>query len=199
MRLPLYFSTTKGEMNMVNKMTAMVIGAIGMAAVSAVMSVVDMVQNARTRRSLKRGIEKVEEMSDNQIADAMIEKAVAKSADRKVDRYMADTEDAVLRTARKDLEIQARNAVVNAANEIRESTSTEIARQVAMLDIEQLKKRVCDQAEKDVLKKFDHCLDDSLKKFQDQLDNTRKIYEGLTRAMAEKKEGEQGFKFVVMS
>lgn len=184
---------------MVNKMMVLAIGAIGLAAASAVMSTVDMIRNAKARNALRKGIEKVEELSDNQIADAMIEKAVAKSADRKVDRYMADTEDAVLRTARKDLEIQARNAVVNAANEIRESTSTEIARQVAMLDIEQLKKRVCDQAEKDVLKKFDHCLDESLKKFQDQLDNTRKIYEGLTRAMAEKKEGEQGFKFVVMS
>lgn len=184
---------------MVNKLTALVIGAIGLAAAAATMSVIDMVQNAKARRQLTKGIEKVEELSDNQIADAMIEKAVAKSADRKVDRYMADTEDAVLRTARKDLEIQARNAVVNAADEIRESASTEIARQVALLDIEQLKRRVCDQAEKDVLKKFDHCLDDSLKKFQDQLDNTRKIYEGVTRAMAEKKEGEQGFKFVVMS
>lgn len=184
---------------MVNKLTALVIGAIGVAVASATVSIVNFIQDAKTRKSLRKGIEKVEEMSDNQIADAMIEKAVAKSADRKVDRYMADTEDAVLRTARKDLEIQARNAVVNAADEIRESASTEIARQVAMLDIEQLKRRVCDQAEKDVLKKFDHCLDDSLKKFQDQLENTRKIYEGITRAMAEKKEGEQGFKFVVMS
>lgn len=184
---------------MVNKMMVLAIGAIGLAAASAVMSTVDMIRNSKARNALRKGIEKVEELSDNQIADAMIEKAIAKSADRKVDRYMADTEDAVLRTARKDLEIQARNAVVNAADEIRESASTEIARQVALLDIEQLKRRVCDQAEKDVLKKFDHCLDDSLKKFQDQLDNTRKIYEGLTRAMAEKKEGEQGFKFVVMS
>ena len=182
-----------------NKLTGLAIGAIGIALVSATVSVINFIQDSRTRKALKKGLEKVEEMSDNQIADAMIEKAVAKSADRKVDRYMADTEDAVLRTARKDLEIQARNAVVNAADEIRESASSEIARQVAMLDIEQLKHRVCEQAEKDVLKKFDHCLDDSLKKFQDQLDNTRKIYEGVTRAMAEKKEGEQGFKFVVMS
>lgn len=182
-----------------NKLTVLVAGAVVVAVGSATMTIVNFIQDAKTRKSLRRGIEKVEELSDNQIADAMIEKAVAKSADRKVDRYMADTEDAVLRTARKDLEIQARNAVVNAANEIRESTSVEISRQVAMLDIEQLKKRVCDKAEEDVLKKFDHCLDDSLKKFQDQLENTRKIYEGITRAMAEKKEGEQGFKFVVMS
>ena len=195
---PYIFSNLKGETNM-NKLVGLAIGAVGVAVVSATVSIINFVQDTKTRRMLKKGIERAEELSDNQIADAMIEKAVARSADRKVDRYMADTEDAVLRTARKDLEIQARNAVVNAANEIRESTSTEIARQVAMLDIEQLKKRVCDQAEKDVLKKFDHCLDDSLKKFQDQLDNTRKIYEGLTRAMAEKKEGEQGFKFVVMS
>ena len=131
-----------------NKLTGLAIGAIGIALVSATVSVINFIQDSRTRKTLKKGLEKVEEMSDNQIADAMIEKAVAKSADRKVDRYMADTEDAVLRTARKDLEIQARNAVVNAADEIRESASSEIARQVAMLDIEQLKRRVCEQAEK---------------------------------------------------
>ena len=182
-----------------NKLTVMAIGAVATAVVSATISVVTMVKDYKLKKSLQKGLNKIDEMTDEQIADEMVKKAVAKAADRKVDRYMADTEDAVLRMARKDLEIQARNEVVKSANEIRDSVSTEIARQVAMLDIEQLKKRVCDQAEQHVVAKFDHCLDDSLKKFQDQLDNTRKIYEGVTRAMAEKKEGEQGFKFVVMS
>ena len=184
-----------------NKLVWMAIGTVTVAVASAVTSVVTMVKDRKLKRALAKGINKIDELTEDQITDVVIEKAVARSADRKVDRYMADTEDAVLRTARKDLEIQARNAVVNAANEIRESTSTEIARQVALLDIEQLKKRVCDQAEKHVVAKFDHCLDESLKKFQDQLDNTRKIYDGLARAMAEKdgKDDGTGFKFVVMT
>lgn len=175
-----------------NKLVVMTIGAVATAVVSVTMSVVTMAKDYKLKKSLQKGLNKIDVMTDEQIADAMVEKAVAKAADRKVDRYMADTEDAVLRTARKDLEIQARNAVVKSANEIRDSASAEIARQVAMLDIEQLKKRVCDQAEQHVVTKFDRCLDDSLKKFQDQLDNTRKIYDGLSRAMAEKGDKKDG-------
>ena len=52
---------------MVNKLTALAIGAIGVAVASATMSIVNFIQDAKTRKSLKKGIEKVEEMSDNQM------------------------------------------------------------------------------------------------------------------------------------
>lgn len=169
-----------------NKLVIVAIGAVTMAVASTAMSVVAMVKNHKINSKFEDAIGKVEKMTSEEIQDEIIQKAIEKSADKKVDRYMADTEDAILRTARKDLEIQARNAVVNSANEIRESAAKEIATQVAMLDIEQLKRRVCDQAEQHMLQKFDHCLDDSAKKFQDQLENTRKIYDAVARATSDK-------------
>lgn len=175
-----------------NKLTIVVIGTAAAAIASGVMSIVSMVKDHKTQKKIENAVEHIEKLSSDDIQEELIRKAVEKSADKRVDRYMANTEDAILRTARKDLEIQARNAVVNSATEIRESASQEIAKQVALLDIEQLKRRVCDQAEQHMLQKFDRCLDDSARKFQDQLENTRKIYEAVARATSEKENGKNG-------
>ena len=175
-----------------NKLVIIAAGAVAVAVSSVVMSIATMAKSRKIGNQIEEAVGKVEKMSSEEIQDELIRKAVEKSADKKVGRYMADTEDAILRTARKDLEIQARNAVVNSANEIRESAAKEIATQVAMLDIEQLKRRVCDQAEQHIMQKFDHCLDDSAKKFQDQLENTRKIYDAVARATSDKNRKDSG-------
>lgn len=192
---PLYFFKEESGMN---KLVIAVVGAVTVAAASAAMSIITTVQNHRMMKKIGKSLEKVEERSEEQIAESLIQKSVEKAADKKVDLYMMETENAVLNTARKDLEIQARNAVVSAGNDIREKAAAEISHQVALLDIEQLKRRVCEQAEKHVVEKFDGCLDSSLKKFQDQLDNTRKIYDGISRAMAEKDRKDDGGLHVVM-
>ena len=128
----------------------------------------------------------VEDATSEKITDSMIRRAVENSADKKMERFMQDTEDEILRGAQRTLNATAKNAVDHAANDIREQTAEKISYQVANLDIEELKSRVCDQAEKHVLKKLDGCLDASAKRFQDQLDNTRKVYDGIAKAMEDK-------------
>lgn len=181
-----------------NKLVVIAAGAVGVAVASVVVSVVTVVKSNRALKKIERSLGKVEELTEEKISDKMIQKAVEKATDEKVDKYMRDTEDQVLRTASRNLDIQARNAVESAAVTIREQASERISQQVAALDIEQLKKRVCDQAEKHVLQKLDGCLDASAKKFQEQLDSTRKIYERIAKAMAEKEEEDDSFHVVLL-
>lgn len=181
-----------------NKFVLVAAGSLVVAAGAAVMSAVTAIKYRVLTKKLGKSVDRIEVMTEDSIASNMIQVAVNKAADSKVDQYMKETEDAVLRAANRNLEIQARNAVENAASEIRDKASEEITRQVSNLDVEKLKARVCDQAEKHVMDKLDKCLDESAKKFQDQLDSTKKIFDGINRAMLEKKKEDSNGSYVVM-
>lgn len=168
-----------------NKLYLIAGGAIAAATVSAVMSVVTLIENRKIVRKVKKSLGEVEERSEEKIADAMIEKAVEKAAGNKVCRYMEEEEDRIMKTAREELRRTAQTAVAGCSNDIREKAAEEVSRQVEMLDIEELKGRVCDKAEKSVVKKFDGALDGEVKKFREQLDSTRRLYNRMVKVAAE--------------
>ena len=163
-----------------------VIGMAGVTVASAVTSVASAIKSNKTAKKISKSIGKVEEISEDQISEIMVQKAVQRAANMRVDRYMQDTEDQVLLTADRDLKIQAKNAVEKASIDIREQAAEKISQQVAELNIEDLKTQVRCQAEKHVLEKLDGVLDDSATKFNEHIKNTQKIYDKISKAMAEK-------------
>ena len=170
-------------------MTTLIVWVVGTTVVSVASAISSGYSWFKTKHTIKKlddTITKVKEISEDKIAEALIKKAIEKAADEKVDDYMRDTESDVLKAADRNLEIQARNAVEKCSKQIRDEASKEISRQVANLDVEKLKKRVCDMAEEHVLEKFDDCLDNSVKKFEKQLENTSKMYDGVTKAAVKK-------------
>jgi len=180
-----------------NKIVIVAVGNAVVATVSLTISAITAIRNHSMLRKVNKSLGQVEYMTEDKIAEGMIETAVARSADKKVDRYMQKVEDDILQNANRKLEAQARNAVENAASGIREKAADEIARQVENIDIEKLKKRVCDKAEEHIIEKFDGCLDASVKKFQSNLDNTAKILNKISRATIEK-EKDDDFHFVLL-
>ena len=182
-----------------NKYVVTIVGtAITMAATALVVSVANFVDSRRTRKKIEESLSRVETMTEDQIAETVIRRAVEKAADKKMDHFMQDTEEAVLRTASRNLDIQAKKAVDSYADDIREKAASKITEQVEHLDIEDLKRRVCNQAERHVMDKLDGVLDSSTRKFEAQLDSTRKVYDGIAKAMADKERGDDGFRFVVL-
>lgn len=168
-----------------NKLVLIAAGALGLAAVSTVMSAVTFVEDRRTIRKVKKSLGEVEERSEEKIADILIEKAVEKAAGAKVGKYLEEEENRVLETSKKELRDAARIAVDRYSGDIRDKAAKEVSRQVEMLDIEELKGRVCDEAEKSVVKKFDGALDGEVKKFREQLDSTRRLYNRMVKVAAE--------------
>jgi hypothetical protein len=168
------------------------------SAVSLGISAYTVIRERITAGKLKSSLGKIEEMSEDKITDLLIQKAVDKAADKMVGEYMQETENKVLRIAHSDLEAAARNAVDKYSADIRKKAADEVSRQVANLDIEKLKNRVCDQAEREVLKKLDGCMDQYAKKFADSLDNQRKIYDRIAQATLEKERRDDGLHVVLL-
>lgn len=174
-----------------NKLFGIVIASMAITVVSVATSIVTTIRANRIVRKLDKSIGDVKDMSEEKITENVIRKAVAVAADSKVDRYIRDTSDQVLMSASRSLKEEARRAVESYADETRDQVSEKISQQVADLDIEQLKRRVCDQAEKHVLKKLDGCLDSSAKKFQEQLDSAKKVYDRILKITEEKEDEEK--------
>lgn len=168
-----------------NKLYLAAAGAAAFVVLSATAAVCTWAENRRMARYIRKCLANVEDKSEGQISDEIIRKAVERAAGNKVDEYMKDTEDAILRVGRQELKNAAQCAVEANSKDIREKAASEVARQVEMLDIEELKERVCDKAEKTVVKKFDGALDGEVKKFREQLDSTRKLYSRMAKAATE--------------
>ena len=181
-----------------NKIIIAAVGSAALAVVSLAATAVSTVRYNRMIKKMSRSVKDIEEVSSERITEFMIRKAVEKSSDERIEAYLKDTEDEVLRSARRSLDSEARKAVEECSVTIRDQVSERISQQVAALDIEQLKRRVCDRAETHVIEKLDDCLDKSVKKFNDQLENTRKVYDSIAKAMEEKEKKETGeIKFVL--
>lgn len=169
-----------------NKVFGVLVGAVAMTAVSVVVTTVNAVRVNRTINRLNRCTRKVEDMSDDRISEIMLKNAVDKATDAKIERYLKNVKNETMEEASRKLKEASRSAVEAAAYPIREEAAEKIAQQVADLDIEQLKRRVSDKAEERVINKLDNVIETSAKKFNDQLDQTKKIYDKLIKATAEK-------------
>ena len=164
-----------------NKMVIVAGGAIVTAAASAVVSIYTAVRMNRILKKLNQSMCDLEASTEGKIKDTMIKAAVAKAANNKVGDYLQDVHDDVIDAAKKQLNLEAKLAVSKCADEIRDKASAAIQGQVESLDIEELKKRICDQAEKTALRKLNGCLDKTVENFRNQLKHDREVYNAAYR------------------
>lgn len=181
-----------------NKLVWVAVGSAVAAAGSMIVSVYTTVKQYRLSKKIRKSLGDIEEMSADKITDNLIEKAVNKSADKKVAEHLAQMDSQVLREARAELSAEARKAVEKHSADIRRKAAEETARQVENLDIEALKRRVCDQAEKHALEKFDDCLDDIAQGYKEQMENSRKLYDKILKASVEKGLDDDGVHVVLL-
>lgn len=169
-----------------NKLTITVIGSAAVAALSLAASVIGTIRANRTIKKLRKAINRIDEVSDEKIADTMIESALRKSADRKVDAYAERAESDALNRIDDGINRGVRAAVNAQADLISSQVAPKIAAQVEALDIEALRRRVCDEATEHSMKKLDGVLDSSIKTFNDHLERTQKTVDDIYRAKVKK-------------
>ena len=179
------------------KLVGFLAGSVTLSVVAIVSSVYTTIKVKKAAKKINDSIGDISDLSETKITDRVLEKAVARAADSKVDKYMKATYDATLMAADRNLDQQARNAVEACARDIRKQASEKINKQVADLDIEALKKQVCKDAEKHVMEKLDGCLDASVKDFKNQLEYARKVRNRYAIAVEEDEEKDDGFHLVL--
>ena len=162
-----------------NKLVVLAVGSVVVAIGSAVASAVTAIRCNSTIKKLNNSIDKVEVLSEDQISDKIISTAVGKAANKRVGEYLQDVHDDAMEEGRIALVNGVRNAVSHEAELIREKVTPEIMTQVQSLDTEDLKKRICDQAEKHMMDKLDGCLDAANRQFKAHLEKTQRTYDAL--------------------
>lgn len=134
-------------------------------------------------------------ISKDKIQEAVVERAVRSAAHEQLSRCMERIKADVESDAKSQLDLQARKAVLDAKNNIADSVSKKIAEEVAMIDIDDLKKSARARAEEKIVSKFDGSLDDILSKYNENLANVQRIYSGIADAIGKTKSAGKEIKF----
>lgn len=121
----------------------------------------------------------------------LIERSVEKAAGREVKKYAQEAADNALNAIRKEIKEKVKNSVDASFTELKQDVSDELARQVASIDHQALKKEVTEKAKQKILDKFDGSLDDILHDFSDNLAQVKKIYSSISDTLSERNTGRE--------
>ena len=134
-------------------------------------------------KQFNKATSEMKDVTVKDIQDAIVESAVRDAAEDKVSGYVARARNEVMDAAKAELSTEVRAAVNEAKPEIKNQLTGEIERQVANIDIEDMKKTVRAHAEEKVLNKFEGNLQDLLDKYSGNLARIQKIYDSVAEAM----------------
>ena len=133
-----------------------------------------------------RSVSDLKDISEKEISEELLRKAVDEAADSKMERYAREVHNEVLDEYKAALRKEIRVVIDTEAKTIKDKAQDEIERQISNIDISDMKRRVRERAEDKVVDKFDGQLDDILEKFNDKLGGVAKVYseiEGVIRGV----------------
>lgn len=125
----------------------------------------------------------VDDLSSNTevtISQDILDLALQKAVDREVSYISAK----ISRDVDKEIRSQIKYSVEEASSDIKDSVSTELAKQVKNIDISGMEREVIRKAKDAVAEKFDRKLDGILDDFNGNLENVQKIYSSIAKSMA---------------
>lgn len=135
---------------------------------------------------LNSSIDEMAEDIEIDIPEAMVESAVKKSVDREVRRAISMATEKIVKNIKLDIHDQIKTAVDTSYSDLKDKVSIEISKQVANIDIKEIKDSIRTKAEEKILERFDGDLDDLLEKHNRELDRVNKIYKSIADSMASK-------------
>jgi len=145
----------------------------------------------------------VHELADRTTIDgikqSLIDEAMKEAVERKAAACVSLSAKDAVREVTQEFAKDIKNAVQNSYSDIKGAVKNELAKQVAKIDISDLKDEVKDEAKEAIMEKFNDNLDDALEGFNDSLGNIKKIYESIAKTVASNgnADKEKTFKFVV--
>lgn len=176
----------KGEFTMTGK----TFGLIGIGlGVTTLIYVVDL------QNKFKRDI--VDKIANNLQVDVpakLVDEAIETAVDREVSRLVKRSADQVVYNANLDITREVKSAVNSSFADIKASVSTEVSKQVANLDMWELKQEVKEKAKEMVLSKFDENMDGLLSEFNNNLQNMSKIYGSIADSIGKRSESDNTLK-----
>ena len=162
-------------------MTGLVIGGAAIC-----FSIAQSIRLTKISRFVRDGVERTASNIDVNVSDSIIAEAVDIAVRREVDRSTRRVAADVTAELRTEIKNKVRIAVSDAFASVKGSVSDETKRQVAKLDISELRTEVKEEAKEKILAKFDGDLDDILTEFNQNLANVQKIYTSIAENISKK-------------
>ncbi len=125
---------------------------------------------------------------DVKISDEIINEAVGLAVDREVNSRVRIEASAAATGIKSRVYSEIKVAVDSSLTDIKSAVTAEATKQVANIDISELKKEIKEKAKDEVLKKFNNELDALLDDFNQNLTNVSKIYSSIAENMTKNKE-----------
>ena len=137
---------------------------------------------AQTTQQDRRRAEAKRKADKKRKADQKRRQAAKKKADDLARKASASAVNQV----RDIIRTEVKSAVDKAYADVKKSVAEELRRQVADIDISDVKEEVVERAKDKAAEKFESALDGVLNNFNDNLQNVAKIYSSIAKTFSEK-------------
>lgn len=178
---------------MVNKLIAAGLMLVGTVAATVGGTIIYKV--SKLSKKFDTSVKNMESITVKDIDDRIVEQAIRKASEEKVDGVVRAVKSEVMAEAHIQLTNEVRKAVKDAQKEIQDSVSEKISTEASLIDMDSLRKSARDKAEAKILDKFDGNLEDLLQKFNENLSNVQKIYGGIADAIGKTNKSSKEIKF----
>lgn len=150
--------------------------------------------NHRMQKVSERLDKSVEQLSGSMeidISDALINEAVDKAVDREVSSGVTSATNKAIKSIESDIHKEVKDAVRAHYDDLKADVSKEMRKQVANIDIQELRKEVVREAKERAAEKFNENLDGILEKFNGELDSVSKIYRSISNSITGSNTGKE--------
>ena len=124
------------------------------------------------------------------IPEAIIKRSVDKAVQNEVAYQVEQIAAKAVKEVKTDIHNQVKEAVETEHSDIRKEVSDKVAKEVANIDINALKRDVTEKAKRMIVDKFDGSLDGLLGDFNQNLNNMTKIYKSIADSITNKNDKE---------
>ena len=140
----------------------------------------------RVADKLGTEIDNIGELSNVDISESVVNEAVYQAAKKKADDLARKASASAVNQVRDIIRTEVKSAVDKAYADVKKSVAEELRRQVADIDISDVKEEVVERAKDKAAEKFESALDGVLNNFNDNLQNVAKIYSSIAKTFSEK-------------
>lgn len=150
-----------------------------------------------TSYKMNKLCEKIDTTVDNiskdihvDIPEAIIRRSVDKAVENEVSYQVEQIAAKAVKEIQTDIHTQVKTVVESEHADIRKEVSDKVAKEVANIDMNALKRDVTEKAKRMIVDKFDGSLDGLLGDFNQNLNNMTKIYKSIADSISNNREKE---------
>lgn len=133
---------------------------------------------------LDLSIDKIANDTEVEIPKKLVDQAVKNAVDREAYTAVKRVAETAADDIRRDIANRVRTEIESRYEDISEDVTSEIAKSVAKIDENRLKREVVAKAKEQIAEKFDDKLDGLLEEFNGNLQNVGRIYKSIAKSMS---------------